>query len=118
MPQLVEVIHREWIAAPVDTVRAQFADLDDHIRRNVHPRLRLEVLQRRPHGAGFVQEERWLGIQQRDVFERSIDADGSIEDVSVAGFNRGGSLRFRFATVTVQARRAPAPRSRSASACP
>ncbi len=104
MPQFAEVIHREWIAAPVDTVSAQFADLDHHIERDVHPKLRFEVLERRPSGARFVQEVRLLGIRQRDVFERSIGPDGSIEDRSVEGFNRGGSLTFRFAPQTVAGR--------------
>jgi hypothetical protein len=96
MTRFADVTHREWIAAPVDTVRAQFADLDHHIRRNVHPKLRFEVLQRRERGARFVQEVRLLGIRQRDVFERSLQADGSIVDRSVEGFNRGGSLSFVF----------------------
>lgn len=96
MPRFAEVCHPQWIAAPVDTVRAQFADLDHHIHGNVHPKLRFEVLERRADGARFVQEVRLLGIRQRDVFERSFGADGSIEDRSVEGFNRGGTLRFRF----------------------
>lgn len=104
MTAFAEVTHREWIAAPVDTVRAQFADLDHHIRRNVHPRLRFEVLQRRSCGARFVQEVRLLGIRQRDVFERSIEPDGNIEDRSVEGFNRGASLNFRFAPKAVDRR--------------
>lgn len=104
MPHFAEVVHREWIAAPVDTVRAQFADLDHHIERNVHPKLRFEVLQRRARGARFVQEVRLLGIRQRDVFERSIEPDGSIEDRSVEGFNRGGSLSFRFSAKTIEGR--------------
>ena len=104
MTRFAEVIHREWIAAPVETVRAQFADLDHHIRRNVHPKLRFEVLQRRPRGARFVQEVKLLGIRQRDVFERSIDADGRIVDRSVEGFNRGGSLSFRFSPQVVAGR--------------
>lgn len=104
MIRFAEVIHREWIAAPVATVRAQFADLDHHIERNVHPKLRFEVLQRRARGARFVQEVRLLGIRQRDVFERSIEPDGSIEDRSVEGFNRGGSLSFRFSMKTVEGR--------------
>lgn len=104
MPQFAEVIHREWIAAPIDTVRAQFADLDHHIERNVHPKLRFEVLRRRERGARFVQEVRLLGMRQRDVFERSIEPDGSIEDRSVEGFNRGGSLSFRFEPKTVEGR--------------
>ena len=102
MTRFAEVTHREWIAAPVDTVRAQFADLDHHIRRNVHPRLRFEVLQRRERGARFAQEVRLLGIRQRDVFERSLEADGSIEDRAVEGFNRGGTLSFRFAPKVVE----------------
>lgn len=105
MTRFAEVTHREWIAAPVDTVRAQFADLDHHIRRNVHPKLRFEVLQRRARGARFVQEVRLLGIRQRDVFERSLEADGSIEDRAVEGFNRGGSLRFHFTPKSVEGRR-------------
>ncbi len=104
MTAFAEVTHREWIAAPVDTVRAQFADLDHHIRRNVHPKLRLEVVQRRPRGARFVQEVRLLGIRQRDVFERRIEPDGSIEDRSVEGFNRGGSLSLRFTPKAVDER--------------
>lgn len=104
MTRFAEVSHREWIAAPVDTVRAQFADLEHHIHRNVHPRLRFEVLQRRPDGARFVQEVRLLGLRQRDVFERSMQADGSMEDRSVEGFNRGGSLGFRFRPTSAQGR--------------
>lgn len=96
MTRFAEVTHREWIAAPVPTVCAQFADLDHHIRRNVHPKLHFEVLQRRPRGARFVQEVRLLGVRQRDVYERSVDADGRIEDRAVEGFNCGGSLSFRF----------------------
>lgn len=104
MNRFAQVTHHDWIAAPVDTVRAQFADLDHHIHRNVHPKLRFEVLQRRPRGARFVQEVRLLGIRQRDVFERSLEADGSIEDRAVEGFNRGGSLSFRFVPKTVAGR--------------
>jgi len=96
MTRFVEVSHEQWIAAPQATVQAQFADLDHHIRANVHPKLRFEVLERRSGGARFVQEVRLLGIRQRDVFERRITPDGSIEDLSVEGFNRGGSLRFGF----------------------
>jgi hypothetical protein len=96
MPRFAEVHHSQWIAAPVPTVRAQFADLDHHIRTNVHPKLRFQVLRRDDSGARFVQEVRLLGIRQRDVFERSLLADGSIEDRAVEGFNRGGSVRFRF----------------------
>jgi hypothetical protein len=96
MTRFAEVRHDQWIAAPVETVRAQFADLDHHIRRNVHPKLRFEVLSRDARGARFVQEVRLLGIRQRDVFERRITPDGSIHDESVEGFNRGGTLSFAF----------------------
>lgn len=104
MTRYAEVTHPQWIAAPVDTVRTQFADLDHHIQQQVHPKLRFELLERRPRGARFVQEVRLLGIRQRDVFERSLLPDGSIEDVSVEGFNRGGSLRFRFAPQVLDGR--------------
>ena len=104
MPRCAEVIHREWIAAPLDTVSAQFADLDHHIECQVHPKLRLEVLERRPRGARFLQEVRLLGLRQRDIFERRIEPDGSIEDRSVEGVNRGGSLSFRFSPQVVAGR--------------
>ena len=104
MPRFAEVRHSQWIAAPVPTVRAQFADLDHHIRSNVHPELRFQVLRRDDSGARFVQEVRLLGIRQRDVFERSLLADGSIEDRAVEGFNRGGSLHFHFQPQAEQGR--------------
>lgn len=96
MPRFAEVRHLEWIAAPREVVAAQFADLDHHIRHNVHPKLSFEVLERRHRGARFVQQVRLLGIRQRDVFERQVGDDGSIVDLGVEGFNRGGSLRIRF----------------------
>jgi hypothetical protein len=104
MPRFAEVRHSQWIEAPTAVVQSQFADLDHHIRANVHPKLRFEVISRHARGARFVQEVRLLGIRQRDVFERRIEADGSIVDSAVAGFNKGGSLRFRFAAETVGGR--------------
>ena len=104
MPRFAEVRHSQWIAAPVPTLRAQFADLDHHIRSNVDPELRFQVLRRDDSGARFVQEVRLLGIRQRDVFERSLLADGSIEDRAVEGFNRGGSLHFHFQPQAEQGR--------------
>lgn len=100
MPRFAEVTHLEWIAAPPETVRAQFADLQHHIATGVHPRLRFELLESGPTHARFVQEVRLLGVRQRDVFERHLAADGSMTDTSVEGFNRGGTLHFRFAPRT------------------
>lgn len=97
MRRFVEVSHEEWIAAPIATVRAQFADLQHHISANVHPKLRFEVLSQGERQARFVQVVKLLGIAQRDVFERQIAPDGmSMVDTSVEGFNQGGSLTFRF----------------------
>jgi hypothetical protein len=96
MTRFAEVQHIEWIDAPVDTVRSQFADLQHHIDTNVHPKLRFKVLSSGAQRARFVQEVRLLGIKQRDVFEREIADDGSISDRSVEGFNKGGSLTFGF----------------------
>jgi hypothetical protein len=100
MSRFAEVTHHEWIAAPEAKVRGQFADLQHHISHNVHPRLRFEVLQVGPQSARYVQEVRLLGIRQRDVFERCYTADGAMVDTSVAGFNKGGSLHFRFTPET------------------
>jgi hypothetical protein len=96
MPRFAEVIHHEWIAAPVATVRAQFADLHHHIDAGVHPKLRFEVLQHSAQRARYVQEVRLLGIRQRDVFLRTFEPDGTMLDTSVEGFNKGGSLHFTF----------------------
>ena len=99
MRQFAVVVHTLDIRAPIDTVRRQFADLDHHIHANVHPKLSFAVLERRDDGARFTQVVKLLGIRQRDVFERTIRPDGSIFDQSVEGFNKGGSLDFRFAPV-------------------
>ena len=96
MPRFAEVRHQQWIAAPDAVVAAQFADLDHHIQAQVHPKLRFEPLSRHAGGARFVQELRLLGLRQRDVFERRFDADGTMTDRSVEGFNAGGTLVFRF----------------------
>jgi len=104
MPRFAEVTHPQWIAAPIHVVRAQFSDLDHHIRNDVHPKLRFEVLERRASGARYRQEVRLLGIRQHDVFERTIAPDGCIEDRSVEGFNRGGSLSIRFEPQIVDGR--------------
>jgi hypothetical protein len=96
MPRTVEVKHQVWIQAPADAVRSQFADLYHHIETNVHPKLKFEVLAIEPRRARFTQEVKLLGLKQRDLFERTIEEDGTIHDVSVEGFNKGGSLDFVF----------------------
>ena len=96
MSRTVEVNHRVWIGAPIATVRSQFADLYHHIDVNVHPKMRFEVLASEPHRAKFTQVVKLLGFKQRDLFERRIDDDGSIHDVSVEGFNKGGSIDATF----------------------
>lgn len=96
MTRFAEVHHSQWIHAPLGAVQSQFADLEHHIEADVHPKLRFELLSREPKRARFVQEVRLLGFRQRDVFERRIADDGSMCDVSVEGFNRGGSLTFAF----------------------
>jgi hypothetical protein len=104
MGRFVEVGHRIWIAAPPPAVRSQFADLEHHIRANVHPKLRFEVLEQAPRRARFVQEVKLLGLRQRDVFERVVDEDGSIHDLSIEGFNKCGSLDFSFQPVAREGR--------------
>jgi hypothetical protein len=94
--RFVEVKHQVRIQAPPESVRSQFADLYHHIATNVHPKLKFEVLLQEPRRARFTQEVKLLGLKQRDVFERTIDEDGTIHDVSVDGFNKGGSLDFVF----------------------
>jgi hypothetical protein len=97
MTRFAEVTHQEWIGAPIETVRSQFADLDHHISANVHPRLRFQVMPRIGGRERYLQEVKLLGLRQRDVFERVIAPDGTMTDTAVEGFNKGGSLVFRFA---------------------
>lgn len=92
----VEVRHQIWIAAPVKDVQSQFADVQHHIDANVHPKLKFELLAQERGHARFVQEVRLLGLRQRDLFDRRIGEDGSIHDESIDGFNKGGTLDFRF----------------------
>lgn len=102
MPSFIEVEHRVRIAAPVETVRAQYGDLEHHIRAGVHPKLRYRPLPRVAGRERYEQTVRLLGLTQRDVFEREWLADGSLCDTSVEGFNRGGSLHFAFAPAPVE----------------
>jgi uncharacterized membrane protein len=97
MARSIEVKHQVWIAASPATVQSQFADLQHHIDANVHPNLRFEVLAQERHSARFEQKVKLLGRWQRDLFERTVDADGTIHDRSVEGFNKGGTLDFQFA---------------------
>ena len=96
MRRTVEVNYQIWIDAPPATVKSQFADIQHHIDTNVHPKLRFELLAQEPRRARFTQEVKLLGIKQRDMFDRTIDEDGTIHDLSVDGFNKGGTLDFRF----------------------
>jgi hypothetical protein len=100
MPRFAEVSHEEWIAAGESSVRSQFADLRHHIDVGVHPKLQFRILEQGPGiGSGparYEQRVKLLGITQRDVFERRFTPDGRMLDTSVEGFNRGGSLSFRF----------------------
>lgn len=104
MPRFVEVEHRVGIAAPAQVVRAQFGDLDHHIKAAVHPKLSYRPLAPVAGRQRYEQKVRLLGITQRDVFEREWLADGSLRDTSIDGFNRGGSLHFSFAPAEVEGR--------------
>jgi hypothetical protein len=95
--RFAEVRQSTFIGAPPDKVRRQFADLDHHIRTNVHPKLTFKVLSQSTSSARYEQEVKLLGLRQRDVFERHILPSGSIHDRSVEGFNKGGELLVDFA---------------------
>jgi hypothetical protein len=97
MARTVEVKHQVWIAASPATVQSQFADLQHHIDANVHPNLRFELLSQERRRCRFEQKVKLLGMWQRDLFERIVDDDGTIHDRSVEGFNKGGTLDFKFA---------------------
>jgi hypothetical protein len=61
MPRFAEVRHTEWIDAPREIVRRQFADLRHHIDAQVHPKLSFEILALGDRSARFVQVVRLLG---------------------------------------------------------
>ena len=104
MRAFAEVQHDLWIADVPAVVRSQFADLDHHIHAKVHPKLSFEVLRQDAQSARYVQHVTLLGIRQRDVFERRFEPDGTMTDTSVEGFNKDGSLNFRFAEQRVAGR--------------
>ncbi len=95
MPATAEVHYPLWVAAPLPVVKAQFADLRHHIDARVHPKLQFRLLDDAAGRMRYEQKVRLLGIVQRDVFERRIGEDTMV-DTSVEGFNKGGSLAFRF----------------------
>ena len=97
--RFAEVHQSAFIAAPPALVQRQFADLEHHIQTNVHPSLTFKVLAHDDTSARYVQEVKLLGLRQRDVFDREILANGSIRDVSIEGFNKGGELRVDFASM-------------------
>ena len=96
MSRFAEVTHHEWIAAPLEHVRAQFADLRHHIRTNVHPKLSFQEVGSAGGAYRFEQRVKLLGIRQRDIFERSFAGDGTMTDRSIEGFNKGGSVQIAF----------------------
>jgi hypothetical protein len=101
---MVEVKHRIWIQAPPRAVRAQFADLRHHIEANVHAKLKFEVLAQDARHARFTQEVNLMGLRLRNLFERTVAEDGSIQDVSIDGFNKGATMDFRFRPSTQRGR--------------
>jgi hypothetical protein len=84
------------IKAPVDVVRAQYRDIDHHIRANVHPDV---TYQWEPAGPGERKVRRTfsvMGVPQSDVSFLEDRRDGTFVIRFVEGANAGMVMRHEF----------------------
>src|SRR5258708_27817350 len=87
------------IAAPVDRVRAQYRDIDHHIRRNVHPDITYAWEPTGPGERKIRTTFRILGVPQFDVSLLEDAPDGSFVIRYVEGSNAGMVLVHEFVPV-------------------
>ncbi|HKP96052.1 MAG TPA: hypothetical protein VJ385_09875 [Fibrobacteria bacterium] len=82
------------IARPMPWVRREFSDIRFHQETGLHPEVKFKVLRDDGDKLRFRQEVRVLGMLNRDEYEQTVRADGSILQVIVSGTNAGGRSLF------------------------
>ena len=81
---------------PVDEVRAQYRDIDHHIRNNVHPSIRYQWEPGQPGERKIRTTFRILGVPQYDVSLLEDAEDGSFVIRYLEGSNAGMVLVHKF----------------------
>jgi hypothetical protein len=81
---------------PVDEVRAQYRDIDHHIRNNVHPSIRYEWEPGAPGERKIKTTFRILGVPQFDISLLEDAEDGSFVIRYLEGSNAGMVLVHKF----------------------
>ena len=84
------------IDRPLAEVRAQYGDMDHHMRNDVHPGIRFTWLPSERGERRLSSAFRLLGILQRDTLSLHDEADGTLVIDHLDGPNRGTKIFHRF----------------------
>jgi hypothetical protein len=96
MADTIHVTASQRIERPVGDVRAQYRDIDHHIRNNVHPSIRYQWEPSAPGERKIRTTFRILGVPQYDVSLLEDGEDGSFIIRYVEGSNAGMVLVHKF----------------------
>ena len=99
MPETILITASLRMNAPVDMVRAQYRDIDHHIRQNVHPSIRYEWVPGAPGERKIRTTFRILGVPQFDVSLLEDAPDGSFIIRYLEETNAGMVLVHEFVPV-------------------
>ena len=96
MTERIEINAALTIDRPLAEVRAQYGDMDHHMRNNVHPGIRFTWLPSEGGARKLVSEFRLLGLLQRDTLSLHDEADGTLVIDHLDGPNTGTKIFHRF----------------------
>lgn len=100
MSDRIEVTASLRIARNADDVRAQYRDMDHHIRNNVHSGIKLEWLEPQAPGERRIKTTfRILGIPQSDIATLEDLPDGTFVIRNLEGTNAGMVVYHRFVRI-------------------
>src|SRR5262249_38003149 len=99
MPDTILITASLRIERPADEVRAQYRDIDHHIRNNVHPSIRYQWEPGGPGERKIRTTFRILGVPQFDVSLLEDAEDGSFVIRYLEGSNAGMVLVHKFVPV-------------------
>ena len=96
MPDTIQITASLRMERPVDEVRAQYRDIDHHIRNNVHPSIRYQWEAGAPGERKIKTTFRILGVPQYDISLLEDAPDGSFVIRYLEGSNAGMVLVHKF----------------------
>jgi len=96
MPDTIHITASLRMERPVDEVRAQYRDIDHHIRNNVHPSIRYQWEAGAPGERKIKTTFRILGVPQYDISLLEDAPDGSFVIRYLEGSNAGMVLVHKF----------------------